>query len=424
MAIGTNFKATQDLKVIIGTEATVGSGTLHASGTWYQLPMIAPPTINENQVALDTGSQQTGIYTPNHNQMKQRLDNPIWEIQLQYLASPSAWAYGGVYGLFKDGTVPSTLDSDFTPPDWTDGATNTYAYHPTATIYIGGGNYANDNGDFKYKGCVCKSIELSHSIDSNGGYPVITATFVTGYKGDGANNSVTDGTLGGGTNGSGWTDLSGDAPVHWTSLTSLVGKHQGETAGSSSYDVRAFGYNLSASREIARVGYQDTTDYKPYSYEQVGGFSVSGDVAFKRDTNFGSINDYLRNDGVSGFKFSDGSGYTVFLNGLVSDVANDTGSAELRNTVSFQGAGNPKTSGNTTAFADGSGGTVTVTSVGHGLSNGQRVTIAGTTSYNGSFYISSVTADTYKITDTWVANDATGTWTLHADSKAIVSIDL
>ena len=66
--------------------------------------------------------------------------------------------------------------------------------------------------------------------------------------------------------------------------------------------------------------------------------------------------------------------------------------------------------GVTSVFADGTGGTVTVTSAGHGLSNGAIITIMGSTSYNGVFEVSSVTTDTFKITDTWVADDGVATW--------------
>ena len=62
------------------------------------------------------------------------------------------------------------------------------------------------------------------------------------------------------------------------------------------------------------------------------------------------------------------------------------------------------------AFADAGSGKVTVTDTNHGLSNGQKITISGTTNYNGNFTISGVTTNTFAITDTWVANDATGTW--------------
>lgn len=69
-------------------------------------------------------------------------------------------------------------------------------------------------------------------------------------------------------------------------------------------------------------------------------------------------------------------------------------------------------SGSITAFADGGGGLVTVTSAAHGLLNGQVVAITNTTSYDGTAYtVAGVTANTFNITATWVANDACGTWT-------------
>lgn len=64
-----------------------------------------------------------------------------------------------------------------------------------------------------------------------------------------------------------------------------------------------------------------------------------------------------------------------------------------------------------TAFADAGGGQVTVTSAAHGLSNSDVVEITGTTSYDGIYTISNKATDTFEITATWVADDATGDWT-------------
>lgn len=79
--------------------------------------------------------------------------------------------------------------------------------------------------------------------------------------------------------------------------------------------------------------------------------------------------------------------------------------------------------GSITAFADYSGtvaGTVLVTSTAHGLTTGHDVVISGTTNYNGTFTITTVDANSYYITDTWVSDDATGTWTAVA---AIVPVN-
>ena len=64
-----------------------------------------------------------------------------------------------------------------------------------------------------------------------------------------------------------------------------------------------------------------------------------------------------------------------------------------------------------TAFADAGGGQVTVTSNTHNLAENEGVIITGTTNYNGTFTATNVTANTFEITDTWVADDATGTFT-------------
>lgn len=74
------------------------------------------------------------------------------------------------------------------------------------------------------------------------------------------------------------------------------------------------------------------------------------------------------------------------------------------------GSTNKNPSAAITAFSDAGGGQVTVTSVGHTISTGDSVIISGTTNYNGTFTVANATTDTFEITDTWVADDATGIW--------------
>lgn len=69
------------------------------------------------------------------------------------------------------------------------------------------------------------------------------------------------------------------------------------------------------------------------------------------------------------------------------------------------------TTGGITVFANAGGGQTVVTSVNHNLTAGRTIKITGTTSYDGTYVILSATADTFNITKTFVANDATGTWT-------------
>jgi len=62
-----------------------------------------------------------------------------------------------------------------------------------------------------------------------------------------------------------------------------------------------------------------------------------------------------------------------------------------------------------TVLADAGGGLTTVTSAGHGLLDDQWVSITGTTNANGIFEVQNAATNTFQITDTWVADDATGT---------------
>lgn len=66
-----------------------------------------------------------------------------------------------------------------------------------------------------------------------------------------------------------------------------------------------------------------------------------------------------------------------------------------------------------TSYTDYSGtvaGTVLVTDVGHGLATDDIITIRGTTNYNGVFQMTYVSADTFYIIDTWVADDGASDW--------------
>jgi hypothetical protein len=68
-----------------------------------------------------------------------------------------------------------------------------------------------------------------------------------------------------------------------------------------------------------------------------------------------------------------------------------------------------------TAAADAGGGQVTIsTDNTYGLAENDQVTIAGTTSYNGTFTATNVTTTSFEITDTFVATE-TGTWTTGDD---------
>jgi len=66
--------------------------------------------------------------------------------------------------------------------------------------------------------------------------------------------------------------------------------------------------------------------------------------------------------------------------------------------------------GTITAFSSGGAALTAVTSLQHGLYDGDSVTISGTTSYNGTYYATYVDVSHFKIESRFVSDDATGTF--------------
>jgi hypothetical protein len=127
-------------------------------------------------------------------------------------------------------------------------------------------------------------------------------------------------------------------------------------------------------------------------------------------TAWDTLNSHAVKNMRAGGKFTVSGRLDVFE---IDSVTDDT-NAVL--TSAFSG---PRTSASITAFANAGGGNVTVTSASHGLTNTQKISIDGTTSYNGAFVVANATTDTFTIIDTFVADDATGTWT----SNSVVASD-
>ena len=75
------------------------------------------------------------------------------------------------------------------------------------------------------------------------------------------------------------------------------------------------------------------------------------------------------------------------------------------------------------AAADAGGGEVTIDLSGHGFKAGERVTIAGTTNYNGDFWVQSVNVGDFNITSAYTAETFAGTETAIGTGDVIQDAD-
>jgi surface protein len=151
--------------------------------------------------------------------------------------------------------------------------------------------------------------------------------------------------------------------------------------------------------------------------QNVGGWNVKKSAAFQGMFTMPSSPANAFNQNLGTWRPSRGASFTNFLLNVTLSTANYD--ALLEGWTDFTGSG--WDTGDITAFADPGGGQVTVTTdAAHGYANNHVMRITGTTNYDGSYVISSVTATTFRITATFVATE-TGTWNATLQSGVTLS---
>jgi hypothetical protein len=263
---------------------------------------------------------------------------------------------------------------------------------------------------------------------------VLTATpgNITGTVTDGTGAAVSGVDVAvSGTSLTATTDGSGQYTIHYVP----VGTYSMTFTKDTYHDASVSGVTITATNHDVT---QDATIYaKHYSFQSGDPFSnvwtvylktVTGDgAALKKDDEIGiySPTSATNSSGsITAFAAKHGSDITAFaakVDGAVSAFAfkssgnvSSTAATTTGSITAFS-----QKSGSITAYADAGGGEVTVTDNSHGLVDGESITISGTTNYNGTFTITYVDANTFKITAAWNGDDATGSWT--GDNTTVTS---
>ena len=326
MALGTVVKSTQGLKLIIYKTTTLGGGSL--SGTAYQLPILSPPSILDLTAPLESAPQILGKYALYSDHLAHNRTNQMIEISFSVLCSPTVLDLLCLF-MFEDGDGTNQLFGNYSPPAWTNGgSTGEYC-----VIGVAGGGYESDSGgadneDMTYTGCIMKSLEITHAIDSEGGKPVANCTFVTGFSPT-YTDAFTDDDLT-------RTSLTGESATDFTDWHDNYTYVESTGAG---YEIHPYSYSVSLARDIQRVGCVDYTNYQPDGYVMVGGWDTSMNMVYKRDENFANFlsklhdgtNTYLRMGGSSAAPFQ------IYVNGKISEHSVDSGNPELRNSITIKG---------------------------------------------------------------------------------------
>lgn len=272
----TNFQASSNIKVGFGSKGSnVNLGTGHATGdTWAFYP-ISDFNIEHISSAIDVGPSKNGLFGQLESQGKHRPDTQIYEVSMTIRPDSNA-ILQLTNNLFGDGSSPAALTPGTTsfPSNGASIADATGNQTAITILFQGGGSDASNTSSVLV-GCYCTSMTLREDIGTAGGELLAEVTFMTAYQ-----------------------------PIE-SDLVATSETHR-DSGGYSIFDNTAFtldsqplvanSWEVTITRPLARVGYQNTTDYKPFGYVQTGPYEVTGSIVCKRDNSIEDLATKLEGD--------------------------------------------------------------------------------------------------------------------------------
>ena len=264
MAISTAFQTKQNTNVIIGTEATMGTAAL-ATANSIEMPVTdySMDEIHKHSLSVAPPRTGSGSFTQSDDMVKWQRHDRMFDISITFHAT--AQAINRVcLALFEDGTSPNTLQGDM--PDTTsfvDGVSNTVP----VTLWFENSSHAGQGTDMYFTSCLCTGLSLSGDINSNGGVVMCTATFQTAY-------APTEAAL----------TFSGGGGTHTviSDQTTMFNMHDLTVETLNEQDLLLYSFELSIARPVNRVGFDNSSNFKPQGYA-LGGYEVNGSLTCKRD---------------------------------------------------------------------------------------------------------------------------------------------
>ena len=255
MAISPGFQTKNDVNVYIGTEVTMGTATVPATGTWHSVP-VTDYSISDIQAPLSVAPQRSNSFGQQESGAVHDRTTQMFEISLtmQGTAGVLDRLCGAMYED-SDG-INALLGSSPVTSTFQDGVSNTV---PVTILFENGGAGA---ADLQYVSCMMTGMELSYGVGSDGGALKATATFVTAYEP---------------------TETAIATPSTITATEGVSFNFYDLTVHTlNSEDLLMHDFSLSISRPVNRVSWQSASNYAPHGYS-IGGYEVSGSLSCKRD---------------------------------------------------------------------------------------------------------------------------------------------
>ena len=328
MAQATNYVPSQNIKVYIHKETNVGT---HA-GNAMDLLQCTAYTIPEASFAAEYSAQRVGQFTTQASQSHHNQGTKMWTFDTTLKGTPKSLEYA-MGGVCESASSTCTLAANYAFP------TATYKHNASsATTYCFTFENAGNDATMDHitlKGCVGTGFTINQDIGSEGGEMTVTINWATAYVPEYISANPTGGTPDTGTPRN-IRDLDEDDT--WIN-------------DGSAENVVVQGWELSCSRTIERIHYQNNTDanYEPFGYAMVGGFEVTGSLTTIKNQDIYDIRAKMYDSSTVAINIQNDTGSQLTL-ALATCVLNeptiDSGSPVLMETLPFTVVGANDASGN------------------------------------------------------------------------------
>jgi len=264
MALSTAFQTKQNTKVIIGTEATLGTAAL-ATADSIEMPVTdySFDEIHKHSLSVAPPRTGAGAFTQSDDMVKWQRHDRMFDVSITFHGT--AQAINRVcLTLFGDGDGTNTLIGSMpSVTDFRHGQSNAVP----VTLWFENSAHAGQDTDMYFTSCLCTGLTLSGDISSNGAVVMCTATFQTGYQ-------PTQGAL----------TFSGGGGTHTviSDQTTMFNMHDLTVETLNEQDLLLYSFELAIARPINRIGFDNDNSFRPMGYS-LGGYEVTGSLTCKRD---------------------------------------------------------------------------------------------------------------------------------------------
>ena len=265
MALSTAFQTKQNTRVIIGTEATMGTPASEDTAATIEMPVTdySFDEIHKHSLSVAPPRTGSGAFTQSDDMVKWQRHDRMFDISLTFHAT--AQSINRVcLALFGDGDGTNALIGSMPAvTDFRDGQSNTVP----VTLWFENSSHAGQGTDMYFTSCLCTGLTLSGDISGNGGVVMCTATFQSAYAPTQAAFTL---------------ETTSSTNTAISDQTTMFNMHDLTVETLNEQDLLLYSFELAIARPVNRIGFDNSSNFKPQGYS-VGGYEVTGSLTCKRD---------------------------------------------------------------------------------------------------------------------------------------------